>query len=136
MKLVAACAVSSKDPDHLKKVTPMLHAHKPVQLRPIIFWPFLEESRYKVVGAGTMPPCYQCARLRLNGARGRLRVIVGDPSNHAIFSLPRFADVNAALEEGAIANADALCGHIPGQRTFTADVHTVARIDITAHLAK
>jgi hypothetical protein len=47
--------------------------------------------------------------------------------------LPRFADVDAALEEGAIANADALCGHIPGQRTFTADVHTVAGIDITAY---
>ena len=54
-----------------------------------------------------MPPCYQCARLRLNGASGGLRVIVGDPGNHhPIFSLPRFADVDATLEEGAITNAD------------------------------
>jgi hypothetical protein len=83
-----------------------------------------------------MTPYHQCARLRLNGASGGLRVIVGAPSNHHAISLPRFADVNAALEEGAIANADALCGHIPGQRTFTADVHTVAGIDITAYFAK
>jgi hypothetical protein len=57
----------------------------------------------------------------------RSLVIVGDPGNHhAIFSLPRFADVEAAPEEGAITNADALCGHIPGRRTFSVDVHTVA----------
>ena len=84
-----------------------------------------------------MPPCYQCARLGPNGASGRLRVIVRDPGhNHPIFSLPRFADVDAALEEGAFANADALCSHIPGQRSFTADVHTIAGIDITPHFAK
>jgi hypothetical protein len=111
----------------------MLHARTGVQR----FWLFLEESRYKAVGPGIMTPYHQCALLRLNGASGRLRVIVGAPSNHhAIFTLPQFADVNAALEEGAIANADALCGHIPGQRTFTADVHTVAGIDIAAHFAK
>ena len=64
-------------------------------------------------------------------------MIAGDSGNHhRIVSWAWFADVDAALEEGAITNADALCGYIPGQRTFTADVHMIAGIDITAHLAK
>jgi len=69
----------------------------------------------------------------MNGGSGGLPVIAGDSGNH---SLARFADVDAALEEGPITNADALCGHIPGQGTFTADVYTVAGIDVADHFAK
>jgi hypothetical protein len=39
----------------------------------------------------------------------------------AIYSLGRLADLHAALEEGAIADTDALGNHIPDQGTFTAD---------------
>jgi hypothetical protein len=46
------------------------------------------------------------------------------------------ADLHAALEEGTIANTDPLCNHIPDQGTFTADVHTVAGIDVAAYLAQ
>jgi hypothetical protein len=43
------------------------------------------------------------------------------------------ADVNSALEEGAITNNDAPRHHIPDQKTSAANVHTVAGIHITAH---
>jgi hypothetical protein len=77
------------------------------------------------------------ARLRLNGSSDRSRVIAGDSSNyHPMFSLTWCADVDAAFEEGAITNGDALCSHIPSQRTFTPDVHTVAGIDVAAHLGQ
>jgi hypothetical protein len=71
-------------------------------------------------------------RLRLNGGRSRLRVTAEDSGNHhPIFFLAWFADVDATLKEGSITDADALGGHTPSHRTFTADVHTVADIDIT-----
>jgi hypothetical protein len=54
----------------------------------------------------------------------------------AIYPPGRLADLHAALEEGAIANTDALCNHIPDQGAFTADVHTVAGIDVAAYVAQ
>ena len=54
----------------------------------------------------------------------------------AIYPPGRLADLHAALEEGAIADTDALCNHIPDQGTFTADVHTVAGIDVATYLAQ
>jgi hypothetical protein len=36
-------------------------------------------------------------------------------------------DVDAALEEGAVFDADALCNDIPSQGTFTADVYPRGR---------
>jgi hypothetical protein len=79
---------------------------------------------------------YQCVLLRVNGGICGLPVIAGDFSNHPIFLLARFADVDAALEEGAIPYADALRGHIPGQGTFAADVYTVAGVDVADYFAK
>src|ERR1700756_3018662 len=46
------------------------------------------------------------------------------------------ADVDAALEEGAIFDRDALRDHVAGQRAFAPDVDAVAGIDIAAHLAQ
>ena len=57
-------------------------------------------------------------------------------NHHFIFSLARFADIDPALEVGTLADRDAPSSHIPSQRAFTADVDTVAGIDITAHLAQ
>jgi hypothetical protein len=46
---------------------------------------------------------------------GLLRIIAGDSgTHHPIFSLTQFADVDAALKEGAVANTDALCSYMPG----------------------
>src|SRR5208282_1519234 len=49
---------------------------------------------------------------------------------------PRFADVDAALEEGAVFNRDARRHHVPGQRTVTADITTVAGGQVAAHFAE
>ena len=77
------------------------------------------------------------ARLGLDGDSGLLRVGVGDArSRYTLFALARLADVDTALEEGAIFDADALCNHIPGQGAFTANVNPVAGIDVAAHLAQ
>jgi hypothetical protein len=73
--------VSFKDPDHLKKVTAMLRAHKPIQPRPIYSGHFLKNRATKW---SVQAPCYQCARLALNGASGRLRMIVRYLGNHFV----------------------------------------------------
>jgi hypothetical protein len=54
----------------------------------------------------------------------------------SIFGLARFADVDSALEERTVFNADALCNYIARQGTLTADIHTVACIDVAAHFAE
>jgi hypothetical protein len=53
----------------------------------------------------------------------------------AIYPPGRPADLHAALEEGTLANTDALCSHISDQGTFTADIHPVAGIDVAAYPA-
>src|SRR6202034_1162879 len=53
-----------------------------------------------------------------------------------VFALARLTNVDTALEEGAIFNADALRNDIAGQRTFAADVDTVAGIDVAAYLTQ
>ena len=73
--------------------------------------------------------------LRLNGD-GLLLGVGNGRGRHAFFSLARLADVDAALEEGTILDADALCDHITSQGAFAADVYPVAGIDVAAHLAQ
>ena len=46
------------------------------------------------------------------------------------------ADVDTALEERAIFNADASCGHIAGEGAFRTDVHAVSGIDVALELAE
>src|SRR5205807_7346404 len=53
----------------------------------------------------------------------------------AIGLLPGLANINAALEESAIFNGDALGDHVAGQRAFAADLYPVAGVQVTAHLA-
>ena len=48
----------------------------------------------------------------------------------------RLANVDAALEERAILDRDALRDHVAGQRAFAANVHAVAGVDVAAHLAQ
>src|SRR5579863_5517523 len=54
----------------------------------------------------------------------------------AVGLLPGLADVNAALKEGAIFNADAGCDNVAGQRTVIADVHAVAGREVPANFAQ
>ena len=51
-------------------------------------------------------------------------------------SCARLADVDAALEECAILDRDARRDHIASQRTFAADIHTIARLAVSANLAE
>ena len=51
-------------------------------------------------------------------------------------ALLRASDVDAALEEGAVLDADARRGHVAGQSAFGADVDPVGGGDIAAHLAQ
>src|SRR5579884_4528973 len=46
------------------------------------------------------------------------------------------ADINAALEEGAILNRDALRYDIARERAFAADVHSVTGVHVAAHFAE
>jgi len=46
------------------------------------------------------------------------------------------ADVDSALEERAILNADTGGSYIAAERAFRADIHTVGRGDIAANLAQ
>src|SRR5580693_7887242 len=64
---------------------------------------------------------------------GRLRRCRGSRS---ILLRVRLADIDAALEKGAIFNADASRGHIAGQRALGPDIHAIARGDVAAHLAQ
>lgn len=48
----------------------------------------------------------------------------------------RLADVNAALEIGAIFNADPLRNHVAGQGAFIPDVYPVAGIDVPVDFAE
>jgi hypothetical protein len=69
--------------------------------------------------------------------RRALRAIGGDFGTHVpVFLLAWFTNVDAAIEERSIPNSDALCSHVAGYRTFTPEVHTVAGMDVAAHLAK
>jgi hypothetical protein len=43
---------------------------------------------------------------------------------------------DTAPEEGTLADTDAPCNDIPGQRSFTPNVHTVAGIDVAQHLTE
>src|ERR1043166_2992101 len=47
----------------------------------------------------------------------------------------RLADVDAALEERAVLDRDALRHDVAGQRTFVADVHAVGRGQVALELA-
>jgi hypothetical protein len=72
--------------------------------------------------------------LRLNGNSGPGRVGIGGRQlHHPIISLSRLVDVDHAFEERAFRNTHPLCNHIPDQRTFTADIYTVAGIDVALH---
>src|ERR1700744_1269620 len=66
---------------------------------------------------------------RLN--RNRLRCLA-----RLVVRAARLADADAALEEGAILDRDTLRDHVAGQRALAADIHTVAGIDVAAHLAE
>jgi len=46
------------------------------------------------------------------------------------------ADIDAALEECAVFNADTGRGHVAGQGAFGTDVHAVGGGDVAAHLAQ
>src|SRR5262249_3785709 len=48
----------------------------------------------------------------------------------------RLANVDAALEVGAVFDADALADDVAGKRAFIADVDTVAAGDVALHLAQ
>src|SRR5215469_12489614 len=55
----------------------------------------------------------------------------------AIFGLrPGLADVDTALEEGAVFNRDARRHDIAGQRPVTANVHTIASSEIAAYFSE
>jgi hypothetical protein len=61
--------------------------------------------------------------------------MVSGPCTYESTSLAR-PDVDAALAAGTIPNVDPVCSHIPNQGSSTADIHTVAGIDIAAYRAQ
>src|SRR4051812_16877241 len=95
--------------------------------------------------------CSRRAKTRQPRRVPRLR---DDPNTKDLFALPdsgrrrrrccrcgsrllvRFADIDSALEERAVFDADASRGHIAGQGAFGADVHAIAGGDVAPHLAK
>jgi len=48
----------------------------------------------------------------------------------------RLADIDTALEERAILDADTGCGNIATQRTFSTNIHAVSGRDVSTHLAQ
>src|SRR5581483_3122669 len=58
----------------------------------------------------------------------RLAVVVG--------VLAGLTDVDAALEERAVFNRNALGDDVAGQRAFGADIHAIAGLQVTAHFAE
>ena len=64
------------------------------------------------------------------------RLLLGGSACLGLAAATRLADVNAAFEKRTVLDADALRRYITGQRTFTANVHSVARVDIAADLAE
>ena len=54
----------------------------------------------------------------------------------AVLGVAGLADVDAALEVGAVLDGDAGGGDVPGEGAFAADVDAVAGMDVAAHLAE
>src|SRR5579859_6576332 len=67
---------------------------------------------------------------RSDGGRVNLSLTVS-----AVGLLVRLLDINAALEVGAVFDADALGNHITDEGAFIADIHAVAGGEVALHLA-
>src|SRR5512146_3558171 len=86
------------------------------------------------------PECYT-ARVADSGSQPRRRELLRASRarflriRHRLDLLAGLADVDPALEEGAVFDADALRHDVAGKRTFVADVHAVLRDQITLDLA-
>ena len=90
------------------------------------------QNRSKSAARICADPCHT-KKLYPGGNRGAggLFLVLG----FAVGLLAGLADVDAALEEGAVLNGDALGNDIAGQGTLVADVHPVAGHQVAAHLA-
>src|SRR4051812_11165476 len=72
-----------------------------------------------------------CAHRSRTADRFKLRIALAVDLLLLIWLL----DVDAALEEGAVFDADALRDHVAGERAFVADVDAVAGVQIATHFA-
>src|SRR5205085_10112225 len=72
-------------------------------------------------------------RRRRTGLR-RERIELAGP-DLAVGLLVGLLNVDPALEEGAIFNADALRHDVTGERALIADVHTIGGVEVAPHLA-
>src|ERR1700761_4817851 len=70
---------------------------------------------------------WRCESLRLGGAGDFFGLVLG--------LLARLADIDTALEEGAVFDRDALRDDVASERAFVADVHAVGSGEIAANLA-
>ena len=81
-----------------------------------------------------MLPARRRTALRASGGLRSRRVAGG--FRLGIRLLAGFADVDAALEERSVFDADALRDDIAGQRAFIADVNAIAGIHVAAYFAE
>src|SRR5207302_178338 len=77
--------------------------------------------------------CCRC-RFRLLGRFGFSRLHLSLRLRLLTFLLRR-AHFDAALQHSAIFNADALRDHVSCQRSFAANIHTIAALQVPLHLA-
>jgi len=73
---------------------------------------------------------------RLLPARLTKRPLSLRRSPSAAFAAGPLADIDAALEEGAVFDGDTRRDNIAGQRTIAADIDAITRSQIAAHLAQ
>src|SRR6476660_272231 len=73
-----------------------------------------------------------CRRCRFGGVA--VRFCVGLPGLLLVLLLAGRLHLHAALEDGAVLDADALHHHVAGNGTFAADVEAIAADDVALHL--
>ena len=73
---------------------------------------------------------------RLRASSGCRRGLNRNRFLSVLLHLSRFADVDTALKESAILDADTLRDDIAGQRTFVADIYAIAGIKIAANFTE
>src|SRR5512146_1547715 len=87
------------------------------------------------------PECYT-ARVADSGSQPRRRELLRASRarflriRHRLDLLAGLANVDPALEEGAVFDADALRNHVAGKRPFVADIYTVGGGQVAANLAQ
>src|SRR5512141_256431 len=81
------------------------------------------------------PPCRSPTRVGLSNLRASGALLFALVVRHRFDFLAGLADIDTALEESTVFDADALGDNIAGQRTFIANVDTVGGGKIAAHFA-